>query len=353
MEYQALTKTIVKLRSALRSACKNAGITSQDAVLLCVSGGADSMALALSAAHVCKKLQVKAYTITVNHNIRTGSLEEAEHVANTLSNFGFDECFVESVNINYTQGPEASARLARYDAIVAKATQLQAQVTGNCYIFTAHTLNDQAETVLLRLARGSGLNSLSGIHPQSTYANFTLIRPFLEVSRTETEQCCADFNVDYVIDETNFLDGSWRADDGSALRRVAIRHQILPALKQALGQDVIHSLAKTAQLAREDNSALDFVADEYLSQLQTCTSNSICLDKSKVSLLPVAVRRRIYRLALLKLQAGDYSSKHLQSIDSLLNSDVGSYISLPKGITVVLERQQLVLHTKKSPVNTD
>lgn len=346
-----LTKTIVKLRSAIRQTIKNANITSQDTIILAVSGGADSMALALSAKHVTEKMHINTVTVTVDHSIRKNSRLEAEKVSKQLQKIGYKTHVVTiSIDNDDNKGPEANARIKRYEAIYEISKQyesiknIEKTPNGKCYIFTAHTMNDQAETVLLRLARGSSVKSLSSIHPQGKIFNLNVVRPFLEITRNETEKCCEDYGIDYVIDETNYLNSSWKTANGNTLLRVAIRHKIIPLLSKSLQQNVITSLARTAKLAQKDSQALEFIYQMYFeklcfknydSKLNNSNDNdikekTIFIPKNELKLLPESIRKGIILKALKKnsYPANDITSKILDSIDNLLNADTNKYIEI-------------------------
>lgn len=288
-EYQRITPTITKTRSAVRKTIKKLGITNKDIILLAISGGADSMALALATHHVATKLSIPTHTVTVDHNIRDNSYIEAKEVEQKLQQIGYKNTHVVSINLDDIEtknslGPEGNARLGRYEAIKEIAQKITNTYPINkdnsedlalisdkyqrkCYVFTAHTMNDQAETVLLRLSRGAGIKSLSAIAEYTQLFGLNMVRPFLEITRQETEQCCHDHNTTFIIDETNYLDSTWTTANGSPLLRVAIRHKVIPALNEALQQNTVNALSRTAILARKDNEALEFIADKYFEKL--------------------------------------------------------------------------------------
>ncbi len=374
--YQKITPTIKKLRSAVRKTIDELKITSNDTILLAVSGGADSMALALATKHVTDKLQIPVHTVTVNHNIREKSREEAEHVQQVLLNIGYKNVHIADLNMHEVEthnslGPEGNARLGRYELIRKLASKIEQSASKNkrnshespqrkCYVFTAHTMNDQAETVLLRIARGSGIKSLSAI-AQYTYSfGLHLVRPLLDITREETENCCKDHNVSYVIDETNYLDSSWKTSNGSPLLRVAIRHKIIPLLNDALQQDSIKALSRTAILSQKDDEALSFITDEYFekiligeqpnevdtTQIPSKDSLTLTLDVKQLRKLPETIRTRLY-LKALKIQKyplSNISSKNLLSIDHLvMKSDNKSYVELVSKTKVSIETAGLLI----------
>jgi tRNA(Ile)-lysidine synthase len=194
--------------------------------------------------------------------------------------------------------------VSRYEALDHVAERLGARS-----VLLGHTRDDQAETVLLGLARGSGARSLAGMPgrfgPADRYR-----RPLLDLPRTVTEQACAAEGVDPWRDPHN-------ADP--AYTRSRIRHQLLPAIALALGPGMPEALARTARMLREDTEALDaWAAREHLD----CRHPDGGLDASRLSGLPTAVRRRVIRLAALEsgAPAGTLAAVHIEAVDALITS---------------------------------
>ncbi|WP_369206593.1 tRNA lysidine(34) synthetase TilS [Streptomyces sp. PU-14G] len=217
-------------------------------VLVACSGGADSMALASALAFEAPRLGVRAGGVTVDHGLQAGSAERAEDVAGRLTGLGLDPVESVAVRIGRTStGPEAAAREARYAALDEVAERY-----GAAAVLLGHTRDDQAETVLLGLARGSGTRSLSGMAavsgPQGRYR-----RPFLGVDRQTTRKAC-------MVQSLPVWDDPHNTDP--AYTRSRVRHEALPALEKALGKGVIEALARTAQLSRDDADALDAWTDD-------------------------------------------------------------------------------------------
>ena len=236
------------VRASLTSFIDEAG--APPALIVGLSGGADSLALALTTIDVAARAGIPVVTVTVDHGLRAGSGEEARRVADRAESLGA-RAVVETVSVEGPGGPEGSARDARRAALRAVAQREGAP------ILLGHTMDDQAETVLLRLARGSGPSSLRAIAPVSRDDDgVTWLRPLLGLRRTDTEQACAQAGLAPLQDPTNDIDGPWRAADGSPLRRSALRHAAIPALASALGVDPVPALARTAALCAADDDAL-------------------------------------------------------------------------------------------------
>ena len=237
------------VRACLRSFIDEAGVPS--AFVVGLSGGADSLALALTAIDVASRAGVDVVTVTVDHGLRAGSAQEARRVADLAGRLGARALTV-AVSVDGPGGPEASAREARIAALREVALREGGPV------LLGHTMEDQAETVLLRLARGSGPSSLRAIAPiRRDEDGVTWLRPLLGLRRADTAGACEQVGLTPVEDPTNAIDGPWRAADGSALRRSAVRYGAIPALADALGMDPVPALARTAALCAADDDALN------------------------------------------------------------------------------------------------
>lgn len=200
------------------------------------------MALASALAFEARKLPVRAGGITVDHGLQNGSDTRAGEVAGRMTVLGLTPSEAVSVTVGREGGPEAAARDARYAALDAAAER-----HGAAAILLGHTRDDQAETVLLGLARGSGIRSLSGMAAISG-ASGRYRRPFLQLDRQTVRKAC-------VAQELAVWDDPHNSDP--AYTRSRLRHEGLPALEKALGKGVVEALARTAQLSRDDADALD------------------------------------------------------------------------------------------------
>lgn len=261
-------------------------------VVAAVSGGPDSMALAAALAAEAPRLGLRAGALTVDHGLQEGSAERAASVASGCKELGLDPVEVLTVDVGGAGGPEAAARTARYDALESAADRL-----GAVAIVVGHTLDDQAETVLLGLARGSGARSLSGMAPRRG----RIIRPLLGVRRTTTEAACRALAIATWQDPHN-------AD--AAFTRSRIRHAAMPALTAALGDGVPEALARSAALLRADADALD----AWASAVRDPTDVGVLAE------LPAAVRTRVLRRAAIDAgaSAGALSASHVAAMDALV-----------------------------------
>jgi len=240
---------VAAIRLAVRTAL--ADHEPGDLVLVACSGGADSLALACAAAFVAPRLGLRCGGVSVDHGLQDGSPERAREVVEVLRRRALDPVESVAVTVGRAGGPEAAARAARYEALDHFAERYGARS-----VLLGHTRDDQAETVLLGLARGSGARSLAGMPavfgPAERYR-----RPLLGLPRTSTAAACAAEGLDPWQDPHN-------ADP--AYTRSRVRHRLIPELAEVLGPGMPEALARTARMLREDTEALDeWAAREYVS----------------------------------------------------------------------------------------
>jgi tRNA(Ile)-lysidine synthase len=291
---------VAAIRLAVRHALKDH--QPGDLVLVACSGGADSLALACAGAFVAPRLGLRCGAVTVDHALQDGSAQRAEDVVRLLRQRGLDPVHSVAVTVGRAGGPEAAARSARYEALDHLAQRLGARS-----ILLGHTRDDQAETVLLGLARGSGARSLAGM-PARFGPGDRYRRPLLEVARTMTEDACLAEGVVPWRDPHN-------ADP--AYTRSRIRHRLLPVIHETLGPGMPEALARTARMLREDTEALD----EWAARaLEDCRHARGGLAADRLAALPTAVRRRVIRLAALGsgAPAGTLAAVHIEAVDALV-----------------------------------
>ena len=295
---------LVALRSAVRAALEK--FSAGDVILVAVSGGADSLALAEAARLEGEKLALKVIGVTIDHQLQSNSAAQAEKVVTQLS----IPCIIEKVNVEITDGLEASARRARYTALETCAKENNAVA-----ILLGHTKDDQAETVLLGLARGSGARSLSGMANE----NGIYLRPFLEITRAQTVAACKELNLQPWSDPHN--------DDESFLR-VKARKKVLPLMESELGPGIRDALVRSAQLLRDDADALDALAKDFWQRDRS-------LEVAPLAALPRAIRTRVLRLALFESGASQLSAEQVAQVEALISNWKGQgEVSLPAGVKV-------------------
>ena len=302
----------VAIRSAVRECLS--GCSAGDTVLVAVSGGADSLALAAALVPESKNALVNLVGVTIDHQLQKNSGEQAAKVRTQLLALGISEVEIVKVDVEMIDGLEASARRARYAALDAVAEKYNAKL-----IFLGHTLNDQAESVLLGLARGSGARSLSGM----ARCTGKYCRPLLEITRTETLAACAENSLTPWIDPHN---------SDSQFARVRVRTTALPKLEETIGPGITEALARSADLLRDDADALDGWANQVAVGLDLSD-----LEISLLADLPKAVRTRLLRMAIYAAGAptGSITADHVASVEAFVTSWHGQgACSLPGGVKV-------------------
>jgi len=305
----ALDPTVATARNLVRSALSDLGPGTR--IVVGVSGGADSLALAAVAAFIADREAYELSAVIVDHQLQEASGGVADRAAEQLAGLGVATEVVR-VDVGTAGGPEASARRARYEAL---------ERTGAEAILLAHTLDDQAETLLLGLGRGSGPRSIAGMSP----VDGVLRRPFLRLRRAETEHICQTYELEWWTDPHN---------TDPAYRRSRLRGEVMPLLEDVLGGGVAEALARTADQVRADNDCLDDLADDVESPLDVAT----------LLALPVALRSRLLRRGALEAGAegSALTAAHLAELDRLVTDWHGQRrIELPGGIACVREGDSL------------
>ena len=299
---------VAAVRNAVRETL--ADLESGDLVLAACSGGPDSLALAAALAFVAPRMGLRAGGVTVDHGLQDGSAQTAGQVAGAMASFGMNPVLSRAVTVVGDGGPEAAARAAWYQALADAAAE-----TGAKAVLLGHTLDDQAETVLLGLARGSGPRSLAGMPP----CRGVFRRPLLGLRRPVTARACAALGLE-----------PWRDPHNGDRRfaRVRVRLDALPALEAALGPGVAEALARTADQLRADAEVLEHISSER-------TRGDSPLSASSLAGLPGAVRTRVLRSAALAAgcPAGALTAGHVARLEELITDWHGQrWIDLPGGV---------------------
>lgn len=255
-----------------------------------LSGGPDSLALTAAAAATRPTT-----ALIVDHGLQPGSDVVARTAQRQALELGCIAAQVLPVQVGSTGGPEAAARRARYGALDLARE--------GAPVLLGHTLDDQAETVLLGLGRGSGPRSIAGMRP----ADPPWHRPLLGIRRAATRAVCAELGLTPWDDPHNH---------DRRFTRVRLRDEVLPLLDDVLGGGVPEALARTAAALREDTDALDAMAGEVLVSAESAGALAI----SDIAELPAALRRRVIRAWLLDVGATDLTDGQLRGIDALITS---------------------------------
>ncbi|ASO17971.1 tRNA(Ile)-lysidine synthase [Actinoalloteichus hoggarensis] len=290
-----------EVRLAVRRLLEQAPERARQAGVLGVacSGGADSLALAGATVQAARRFGLAVHGLVVDHRLQADSAAVAAAAGRQLAALGCAEVHVLDVTVSGAGGPEAAARRARYEALRAARTH------PDQLILLGHTRDDQAETVLLGLGRGSGPRSIAGMRRLDP----PWARPLLQCTRATTEAACAALDV-----------RPWRDPHNAEARftRVRLRHEVLPLLEEVLHGGVAAALARTAEQLRDDLAALDAWADAALAEARDeCHVDE--LGASALAALPAAVRTRVLRSWLRGEGVRDLSSGQLLAVDELVS----------------------------------
>ena len=324
-------------------------------VLVALSGGADSLALASATAREAARARVRSGAVVVDHGLQEGSAAVAESAAAQARALGLDPVLIRRADVarDSADGPEAAARTARYAELAAAARD-----SGAAAILTAHTRDDQAEQVLLGIARGSGLRSLAGIPSERGLRGgasgsaidrgpaIRILRPFLAeetgIGRAETLEACAADGLTPWSDPHN-------ADP--AFARVRVRATVLPVLERELGPGIAAALARTADLAGEDAAALELLAERALAELGGGAGSgeagaATSLPVARLAEQPAAILYRMIRQFVSERFGSRLSREHTLGIAALVTDWRGQGPAFVPGIRVhraggeiVFERQ--------------
>nr|WP_231745588.1 tRNA lysidine(34) synthetase TilS [Arthrobacter sp. EpRS71] len=339
-----LAPVVGKARKQLQNALASAGYPSH--VLVACSGGPDSLALAAIAAYFARRGHVDGHPanvagVVVDHQLQEGSADVASRTAAVLRELGLSPVEVRTVEVAATGfGPEAAARDARHAALESAADDF-----GCDAILLGHTLDDQAEQVLLGLARGSGTRSLAGMRP----ARGRLLRPFLGLRREETLEICE-------VEELNPWHDPSNADPAYARSRTRV--EVMPVLEEKLGPGVAESLARTAAILQQDADFLEDLANEtYLSLVQR-EGRDAWLPEDAVRELPAALRFRVIAKAAADVGGQQPGYGRLHAAEALLRRQGSAGpVELPGHVSVYrlslhdLEQERVVSAGASSAVS--
>lgn len=324
---------VAQVRAAVRAALADVDVPP----LIAVSGGADSVALASAAGHRSVSGELPVYAAVVDHGLQPGSAEQAARTSALLTELGL-RSRVCPVRVDGPGGMEAAARRARYQAL------REARPTDQSPVLLGHTLDDQAETVLLGLGRGSGARSIAGMRRWDP----PWLRPLLGVRRTTTRAACAQLGLPVWDDPHN---------SSPRFTRVRLRQEALPLLEDILAGGVAEALARTAAQLREDSEALDEVAEGLLTAAGRAGTGGAAghtgagaaeLDAATLGTQPAAVRRRALRGWLAAAGVRDLTDAQLRRIDALVAVWRGQgAVAVSGGVEVARRDGRLVVDPRR------
>ena len=300
---------VAAVRLAVRG-CLGAPGAQDGPVVVACSGGADSLALVAAAVFECRHARRPVVGATVDHGLQEGSAQRADTVVAQMAALGVTETLTARVQVEpMGQGVEAAAREARYAVLEEVAHRV-----GSSVVLLGHTLDDQAETVLLGLTRGSGGRSIAGMRRVVAGSEVSFFRPLLDVTRDQTERACRAQGLEPWSDPHN---------EDPRFTRPRVRHRVLPVLEEELGPGVAVTLARTADLLREDMELLDrLAATAYGEAVRFAAPDRVELGVPELARLDRALRGRVLRRAALEAGCpGDELFRvHVLAIDELVTA---------------------------------
>ena len=312
----SLHPAVAMIRGAVRRSLSETdpAVEPGAAVLVACSGGADSLALLAATVFEGHKLGARVIGVTVDHGLQEGSAAHAEHVVGQMAALGADETASVTVTVDPGgRGVEAAAREARYAVLDQLVTHFSATT-----VLLGHTLDDQAETVLLGLARGSGGRSLAGM--RRAFDRYR--RPLLDVPRMDTVTACQVEGIEYWNDPHNV---------DPAFARTRVRRKVLPVLEDELGPGVAAALARTADQLREDSDLLDALAAAAYDEAR----DGDALAVPAVAAQPRAILTRVLRQAALDAgaPASELFRVHVTALVGLVLATSAGEVQLPGHVT--------------------
>ena len=296
------------IRDALRDADLAPGGGQPPLILVACSGGPDSLALAEAASFFSRRGDYRVGAVVVDHGLQEGSAEVAARARATCQAMGLDPVLVRQVSVPESgMGPEAAARSVRYAALDEAAAEL-----GAAAVLLGHTLDDQAEQVLLGLMRGSGTRSLAGMPA----VRGIYLRPFLGLRREQTLEICAHAGLEPWHDPSN---------RDPAYARSRVRTEVLPFLEAKLGPGIAEALFRSSRILSADADYLDAEAARAFGELRAAApagsgtgSEELLLPEAQLRQLAPALRQRVLALAALALGGAQPSYERLSAVESLL-----------------------------------
>ncbi len=328
-------------------------ISSGERVVVGVSGGADSVCLLHILARWQSKLDIKLHAVHLNHQLRGVESEaDAEYVAELAGRLDIPVTIakrdVAAYRAERNCSLEEAARELRYDFLAKVADDIGAN-----RVAIGHTRDDQVETILMHILRGTGTSGLRGLEPCSPMpyskgmslraqrSNLLVIRPLLNVTREETLNYCQEHQIKPRIDSSNL---------SLSFFRNRLRLELLPLLRE-YNPSVDQALLRLAEIAGSDISYLEQQAFQLWDEVARWEDGAVCLDKGKIVALPIALQRQLLRLAIARLvgDTRDIEANHIEAIRSLLSKPVGKRTFLPHGLVCQSGYDEVVIAVSQSP----
>lgn len=321
------------IEKVLKTIKENKLILDSDNIIVGVSGGPDSMALLSVLYELKDNLNFNLYVAHINHGTREGESDIDEEYVRDYCNKLNIKFYSKNVNLKkYSKenklSEEEAGRVIRYEFFRSIIKKL-----GKGKIAVAHNKNDQAETFILRLLRGSGIDGLKGM----TYLNNDIIRPLLDITRDEIEKYLSENDIEFRIDKTNLL---------PIYTRNKVRLELIPYLIKNFNKNIIDTLSRTSKLMKIDSDYLNLEASKYFEDiLISYKGDKIALCSSKFNSLHLSMKTRILRLGFEKLNGSvkNLEEKHIRSIIKLVSDGkTGKSINITNNIRVYNEYDKFI-----------
>lgn len=309
-------------------------ISSEDKIIVAVSGGPDSMSLLNALINLKEKLNCELVVCHVNHMIRAVADSETEYVQEFCKSKGI-ECFVKKVDVialanEQKIGTEEAGRNVRYEFFDEVFDKVNANK-----IAIAHNANDNAETVLMNVLRGAGISGLKGIEP---VRDNKFIRPLIEIERADIEKYCSDMKLDPKFDESN---------KDNTYTRNKIRNVLIPFLKDEFNPSVVEGLNRLSDLASQENKYVESIVNkEYSNILVSTDSGEIVLKLKEFNALDEFIKGRIILLCVFNLfgSTKGIEKKHIEDIIKLCERNIGNkYLTPNKNVKFFVGQGNIVI----------
>lgn len=318
-------------------------IEENDKIVIGVSGGPDSICVLHILNLIKEKLNVEIYVAHINHMIREEAYSETEYVKELCQTIGV-KCFVKIIDVQEFAnikkiGTEEAGRIIRYEFFNEIATKVQANK-----IVTAHNSNDNAETVLLNILRGSGLSGLKGIAP---IRDNKYIRPLIETSREDIEEYCEIHKLEPKIDKSN---------QESIYKRNKVRNDLIPYIQKEFNPSILKSVNRLSEVAREENEYMEKVEKIKFEECYVgvaplddptfgeTAQNEIILDLKKFNNLELVIKRRVILYTINKVVGNTMGIEkvNIDEIVKLCQNNIGNkYLTPTKSIKIAIKNRKI------------
>lgn len=331
------------LDSIRQTLSKHRMVKPGDRVLAAVSGGPDSLALLSGLVALRKPLKLALHAAYVDHGLRPpAAKKEAELVRRLGKEWGVPVTVLKRpVKKEKADSLESSARRARYAALEQLAKKLRCGA-----IATGHTADDQAETVLMRILRGTGVTGLAGIPPVRQSGGLKIIRPLLGCTRAQVKEHLKAHGVRPLLDRSNL---------SKRFLRNTIRRDLLAELERKFNPQLRAHLSQLAALAREDLDWMGREAARRFGKVARLRGNKVRLNRTLLRKDPPALRKAVLRLAAGRLQGSGqgFSALHWELLDQLLTGPGAGAADLPHRFRAEAKNGALVLARLPCPSSTN